>query len=394
MEAWLEYVRSRIPITRRKVYLDNAGAGPLSVDVRIEIDKFLNLWEEYGEPWHEALEDLQRIRAEFASFIGARADEIAAVPGVTYGLNSLLSSLKLNPNSNVVVSGINFPTGVYAFHAMRRRGLISEVRVVEPEDGCVGVDGFEKAIDDRTSIVYVDLVSWITGCVEDIKEIAGIASRHGSLLVTDIFQGVGVVPVDVKSLRVDAALTGSYKWLMGLHGAGFVYVSRGLLEDLEPAYSGWMAVDDSVLERMRRGEELFSRPFDLKRFARAKDAKVLEWGTWPVIAFISLKASLKLLKEFDAPGKYKTHTRRLVSRLIEGLSDMGLNVVTPPESSAAIVVFKHDRPKELGLALSRSNIVISVRPGSIRVSPHFYNTIDEIEHFLEAVRRFRQGVAG
>ncbi|GBF08700.1 putative aminotransferase [Aeropyrum pernix] len=387
--SWLRDVRERIPIFSRKVYLDTAGAGPLTLDVKDAVEGFLELWNSEGEPWGEALEDILESRRLFAQMVGAKVEEVAAVPGVTYGLNAFLSSLKLPPSSNVVVSETNFPTGVYTFHAMARRGLIREVRIASASDGCVGLDWFERLIDDSTSIVYVDMVSWITGCREDLRTLAELAHSHGALMVSDVFHAAGVYPIDVKRLGLDAAFTGSYKWLLGLHGGGFAYVSEELLPSLEPMFSGWMAIDDSVMERMARGEPLFSRPFNVREFRRASDAKVLEWGTWPAIAFVSLKASLKLLSAYDAPGLYASHTGRLVERLIDSLTDMGVETVTPRGMAAGIVVFRHRHPERLGRFLESRGIVASVRPGSVRVSIHFYNSREDVEALLRALEEFR-----
>ncbi|BAN90571.1 aminotransferase class V-fold PLP-dependent enzyme [Aeropyrum camini] len=386
--SWLTEVRSRIPIFSRKIYLDTAGAGPLTLDVKEAVEGFLDLWNREGEPWGEALEDIVEARRLFASMVGAKLEEVAAVPGVSYGLNAFLSSLKLPRESNVVVSETNFPTGVYTFHAMARRGLIREVRIARATDGCVGLDGFERLVDDNTSIVYVDMVSWITGCRENLRALAELAHSHGALMVSDVFHAAGVHPLDVKKLGLDAAFTGSYKWLLGLHGGGFAYVSQELLPSLDPMFSGWMAIDDSVMERLARGEPLFSRPFDLSEFRRARDAKVLEWGTWPAIAFVSLKASLKLLTVYDAPGLYNSHTGRLVQRLIDSLASMGVETVTPRGMTAGIVVFRHREPERLGRFLESRGIVASVRPGSIRVSIHFYNSSEDLDALLEALEEF------
>ncbi len=386
MADWLAEARSRIPITRSKVYLDNAGAGPLPSDVVEAMRNFLEKWSLMGEPWPEALGHIIESRAMFAELIGARAEEVAAVPGVSYGFNSFLASLKAG-KGNAVAGAYNFPTTYYALHAARSRGLLSEVRIARGDGSRTPLEEYERLIDEETVLVVADHVSWITGYMEDLRAVADIAHSKGAILVSDAFHSVGVVPVDVKSLRVDVLLAGSYKWLMGPHGAGFVYVERNLLEELEPMLAGWMSAEDSVIERFERGERLFERPFDITGFTRAKDAKVLEWGTWPVIAFEGVIASMKFLNEFGAPEKYESHTRRLVERLMDGLMDMGYEVVTPRDSKASIVVFKHRKPYELASILSRDGYIVSPRPGTIRVSPHFYNTIDEIESFLEALGR-------
>lgn len=385
--GWLEDLRGRIEIVKNKIYLDNAGAGPLSRDVMEAINRFLDLWSREGEPWDEALDHIVEARRMFGEFVGAPVDDMAAVPSVTYGLNALLSSIKMPRGSNAVVSPLNFPTGIVSLQAMRSRGIISEVRLARPSGGRVPLEEYEKLIDDKTAIVLADHVSWITGYRERLREIAEIAHARGALLVSDAFHSVGVMPVDVRREGVDALLCGSYKWLMGPHGAGFVYVSKDLIERLEPSYSGWMGIEDSVIERKARGERLFERPFNLEAFRPARDAKILEWGTWPVMAFEGVLAAMKLLKRFEAAQRFESHTSKLVERLFNGIEELGLRLRTPRDSHAAIVTFEHKDPYGLAEKLARERITVSPRPGIVRVSPHFYNTTEEIEAFLEKLAR-------
>ena len=386
MEAWLSEVRELIPITREKVYFDNAGAGPLSRPVLEAIEGFARLWAERGEPWDEALEHIVEARRLFADLVGARLEEVAAVPGVTYGYNALLASLPLDGKGKAVAGPYNFPTTYYSLHGLRRRGLLREVVILDSPEPGPSLEEWERAIDDDTVLVVADMVSWVTGKLEDLRALAEIAHSHGAILVTDAFHAVGVIPVDVRRLGVDALLCGSYKWLMGPHGAGFVYVSRDLLDRLDPMLSGWMAVEDGVIDRMLRGEPLFQRPFRVDELRPARDAKVLEWGTWPAIAFEGALAALKLISRYDAPGRYEGHTRRLVERIMDGVEELGYELITPRDEKAAIVSFRVGEPYELAKALYAHRIVVSPRPGRIRVSPHFYNTMDEVEEFLEALR--------
>jgi selenocysteine lyase/cysteine desulfurase len=390
--GWLEDLRSRIEITSKMIYFDNAGAGPLSRDVIESIRSFLELWSGEGEPWDEALDHIVDARREFASLVGADYRYVAAVPGVTYGLNSLLSSLKIRPGSNAVVSPLNFPTGIISLQAMRSAGLLREVRLVRPRGGYVPLEEYERLIDDSTAIVLVDHVSWITGYRERVREISEIAHRRGAIVIVDAFHSVGIIEVDVEREGIDALLCGSYKWLMGPHGAGFVYVSNQLLEDLEPRFSGWMGIEDSVLARKHRGERLFERPFNIEEFNPARDATKLEWGTWPVIAFEGVLASMRLLKKFEAPHRYSTHTSKLVERLVEGLEELGLRITTPLDRYAAIITFEYRDPYALAEKLRREGIVVSPRPGIIRVSPHVYNTIEEVEAFIETVKRYIKNI--
>lgn len=317
---------------------------------------------------------------------------IAAVPSATYGLNALLSAMEFRPGSNVVISSLNFPTGVFSFHALRSRGLIREVRIARSVNGYVPLEEYERLIDDNTAIVFVDYVSWITGYRERIREIAETAHARGAVLISDAFHAVGVLPIDVTKDGVDVLITGSYKWLLGPHGAGFVYVSDELLSRLKPSLSGWMGgIDDNQVSRRLRSEKLFERPIDISTYVPAKDAARLEWGgTWPIIAFEGTLASMKLLLKYEVPHRFEEHTSKLIMRLADSLGgDLGgLKITTPLNSHAAILTFEYSDPYGLAEFLSRNGIVVSPRPGTIRVSPHGYNTVEEIERLIEALRAY------
>ncbi|WP_069807261.1 aminotransferase class V-fold PLP-dependent enzyme [Vulcanisaeta thermophila] len=386
--GWLEDLREHIPITRRRVYLDNAGAGPLTKDAVDAVNEFLNLWITEGEPWELALDHIVEAKREFGRLINAPPSNIAAVPSATHGLNALLSTLRFRPGSNVVISELNFPTGVFSFHALRRRGAIREVRIARAVGGYVPLETYEKLIDDNTAVVFVDYVSWVTGYRERIKELTEIAHARGAIMITDAFHAVGVIPIDVTKDGVDALITGSYKWLMGPHGAGFVYVSDELLGGLEPMFSGWMGIEDNQVSRRLRGERLFERPINIEDFKPAGDASRLEWGTWPVVAFEGTLASMRLINKYELPNRFADHTSTLFRRLVEGLSNLGLRVTTPLDSHAAIVTFEFRDPYNLANYLSKHGVVVSPRPGIIRVSPHAYNTVDEVDRFLELMSKY------
>lgn len=379
--------RWEIPTLSRYVYLNNASAGPLPSRVAASIVEFIERWSSEGEPWEEGIKAIYDCKRLFAQLTGARAEEVSAFPGVSYGLASVLSSLKLRPGSNVVVSSMNFPTSIAIARSMLRRGLIKEVRVVKDRGGFTELSDYEKLVDDSTSVVLVDYVGWLSGYVEDLKEVSRIAHEHGAILVSDAFHAVGVIPVNVKALEVDVLVTGSYKWLMSVHGAALAYVRSELLESLVPPYAGWMALEDSAPKRILRGEPEFIRPIDPFKAELAADGGKLEWGTLPLVAFVALRRALEFILEYGAPDLFEVHTQKLAEKLIDELEDLGYELYTPRDRHSAIVSFKHRDPIQLAERLRGAGVIVSGRPGLVRVSPHFYNTYEDINTFLEVLRR-------
>jgi selenocysteine lyase/cysteine desulfurase len=382
----LNEVRKQIPLLARNVYLDNAGAGPPPIAVYDAMRSFLDEWRDYGEKWEAWLLEVVRARKEFGRLIGAGVDDVACVPNVTSGLAAIASALRLKPGQNVVVSELNFPTNVYMWHSLKEKGLISEVRVLKAENGKVPISSFEKAVDDKTAAVSVDYVSWINGCREDIPNVTRITHSHGALMIVDAFHAVGVFPVDVQRLGVDVLTCGTYKWLMGPHGTAFLYVSHEASDKLEPSIVGWHGISDSVVARVQSKQDTFGRPFDLRGVDPAKDATRFEWGTWSVITVAGARAAIEFTQKYS-PDYRAPRIERLNGRLLDGIRKK-MNKITSPEGKerrSGIVTFEVDEAVKVAQRLQQEGVVVAARVNVLRVSPHFYNTEEEIDILLEKI---------
>jgi selenocysteine lyase/cysteine desulfurase len=383
----LDEVRGQIPLLAKgNVYLDNAGAGPPPVPVYEAMRSFLEEWRDYGEKWDAWLLEIVRAREKFAQLIGAGVDDVACVPNVTSGLAAIASALRLKPGQNVVVSELNFPTNVYMWHSLKEKGVVSEVRVLKAEDGRIPLASFERAIDDKTAAVSIDYVSWINGCREDIPNITRVAHSHGALMLVDAFHAVGVFPVDVRKLGVDVLTCGTYKWLMGPHGAAFLYVNREIFDRLEPTIMGWHGISDSVVARAQSKQDTFGRPFDLSTVEPAKDATRFEWGTWSVISVAGARAAIEYTLKY-APEDRAPRIERLNERLRVGVRKKMRKITSPEEMGrrSGIVTFQVDDASKVAQKLQQEGVVVAPRVNVLRVSPHFYNTEDEIDKLLEKI---------
>ena len=382
----LDEVREQIPLLTDTVYLDNAGAGPPPNTVHAAMRQFLDDWRDHGERWEQWLRDIVEARRLFAQLIHARLDDIACIPNVSSGLGAIASSLQLEDRRKVVVSELNFPTNVYLWHTLKGRGLLDEVRVLKAEDGLIPLDAYEKAIDDRTAAVSVDYISWINGCREQIEEVAKIAHAHGALMLVDAFHATGVLPIDVHRLDADALLCGTYKWLMGPHGAAFLYVRPETLKQLQPSIVGWHGIRDSVIARLTAQEDVFGRPFDLTHAEAAGDATRFEWGTWSVIAVEGAKAALEFTLRYP-PEERWPRIEKLNERLAAGLQRTKRRVTSPRlrERLSGILTFEISEAAKTARRLMDEHVVVAPRVNTLRVSPHFYNTEEEIETFLRKV---------
>jgi cysteine desulfurase / selenocysteine lyase len=383
----IDLVRKEIPVTSRRAYFDNAGTGPPSINVLNAIHEYLGDWRDYGENWEEWLPTIIDSRRLFAKMIGAGLEEVASVPNVSSALTSLASSIKYKPNGNIVISELNFPTNIYLWHLQKKHGRANEVRLLRKEaDGIVPLDAWEKAIDDDTSIVSVDYVSWTNGCREKIREIAKIAHEHNAFVIADSFHGLGVFPINAKQDGVDALACGMYKWMQGPHGAAYMYTRSDRLKELDPNYIGWHGVEDSVVRRVTKQEDLFGKPFNIETAEPALDATRFEGGSWGVVSIVGAKAALEYALKHDQLERYH-RILKITDRLIDGLKKRGRKILTPLQSDrrSGIVVFEDQDPQATFNKLKSLNITVASRVKAIRVSPHYYNTEEEIDKLLAAL---------
>jgi cysteine desulfurase/selenocysteine lyase len=379
----VQQVREEIPLLTRNVYLDNAGAGPPPISVHAAMQAFLTEWQNYGEKWETWLMEIVSARELFARLIGATLDEVACIPNVSSGLAAIGNALPIRKQQNIVVSELNFPTNIYIWYAMKRKGLLSEVRILRAKDGQVPISEYERAIDDETAAVSLDYVSWINGCRENVRAITQLAHSHGALMIVDAFHAIGLLPVDGKKLGVDVLTCGTYKWLMGPHGTAFLYVTREALERLDPGVVGWHGISDSVVARVRSNQDPFGRPFDLADVTPAKDATRFEWGTWSVISVVGSKAALEFTLKYT-PEEREPLVEHLNERLVEGLRSRGKRITSPLEKErrSGIVTFQVDDATQVSRKLQQERVIVAPKVNTIRVSPHFYNTDDEIDTLL------------
>ncbi len=383
----IDLVRREIPVTFRRAYFDNAGTGPPPIAVTNALNQFLMEWREYGENWEEWLPMIIDSRRLFGKLIGAGLDEVACLHSVTAGLTAIASSIKYRPNGNIVVSDLNFPTNIYIWHLQKKQGRANEVRLLHRNsEGTIPLDQWEKAIDDNTTLVSVDYVSWTNGCREKIREIAKIAHEHNAFTIADSFHAIGVYPINARQDGVDALVCGMYKWLQAPHGTAFLYTRRDRLAELDPNYIGWHGVKDNVVNRLSKNQDLFGRPFNIEDADPATDATKFEGGSWGVMSVIGARAALEYALKHDHQERFR-QVLKVTDRLIDGLKKKGRRILSPlqPERRSGIVVFEDPDPTATFNKLKSLNITVASRVKSLRASPHYYNTVEEIDKLLAAL---------
>lgn len=370
----LEAYRAEFPILQRKTYLNSCSLGALSRRSMDAMTRFQELWNEHGaQAWYTIwMGELAAMREKFARLIGAQPHEIALAPNVSVALGEIASALDFSQRNRVVLADMDFPTLAYQWLARQRLGLEVDF-VPSPDHTTLPAELFTPHIDDRTALVATSRVFFLNGFVQDVQALAATAHRRGAYLLVDDYQGTGQMPLDVKALDIDFLVTGTLKWLMGGPGLAMIYVREELIPRLQPSITGWWAARDQF-------------QFRTTDFAFRDDAARLEAGTPAVAPVYTASAAMDIVHEIGVP-RIRERTRFLSDDLTRRASGQGWRLLGPTDSAqrSSIVVLAMERPEEIVHALSERNIIVDSRPDRVRISPHFYNTIEENEIIVDAI---------
>lgn len=366
--------RDEFPILQRKTYLNSCSLGPLSRRSMDAMARFQEMWNEYGaQAWYTIwMGELAALREKFARLIGARPHEIALATNVSAALSEIATGLDLADRPRVVMADMDFPTLAYQWLVKQRVGM--DVAFVDsPDRSTVPADLFERVVDDHTGLVATSRVFFLSGYIQDVRRLAEIAHQHGALLLVDDYQGTGQIPLDVKALDIDFLVSGTLKWLMGGPGVAFAYVREELIPRLHPTITGWFGSRDQF-------------QFRTKEFAYRDDAQRLEAGTPAIAPVYAASAAMDIVLEIGVE-RIRERTRWLADDLVQRVLAHGWTVRSPLDGSqrSSIVLLELERPEELVQGLTERGIIVDSRPGLLRISPHFYNTVEENEAVVSAL---------
>jgi len=381
-----EKIRSDFPVTRDLVYLDSAYYGPYPLPVEQAGKDFLDTRTRgTSGRVNDWLEVMDQVRGTIAEVINANPNEVAFTPNTTEGTNIVATSLRMGHGDNVVWDDLSYPSNAVVWlHQERARGI--ENRLVKHAEGAVHPEEFERVVDSSTKVISISHVSHRNGFVYDIEALADLAHSCGAYLHVDAIQSVGAIQVDVKSAGIDFLTCGTYKWLLGPIGLAFFYVREDLLPKLQPVFGG----EGQVKTWVDASVPLF--PGELY-----ESAKKFERATVHYQGVYELKAALDYINGIGM-NKIEEQVLRLSSRVWKGLQGLGSQLITPPETRSGIVSCTVADGQSVAQLLTDNRIVASVNPhdrgiqpvgevggGYLRISPHFFNTEEEIDHLLSVL---------
>jgi kynureninase len=361
--------RERFPILAETTYLISHSLGPMPVEAERRLAEYAESWSTRGvRAWGEGWWELPlTVGDRIARLIGAPPGSTVMHQNVTIAEAVVLSCFDLRgERRRIVYEEENFPSVRYLQQAQQARG--AEIVVCRDEEEIVA------AIDERTLLVPISHVIFKTGRIQDVEPIIDRAHEAGAYVVLDAYQSVGAVPLDVTALGVDFAVGGSVKWLCGGPGAAWLYIRPDLTERLEPTLVGWQA---------------HKRPFAFESELEYADGS---WrfltGTPNVPALYAATAGYDLVEEVGI-DRIRENSVRQTELLIGLLDEAGFDVVSPRETErrgGSVVVGTPDFPA-VHAELEARNILCDFRPDvGLRFGPHFFNTDDEIELAVSAMR--------
>lgn len=368
--------RSHFPVTRQWAFLDHAAVAPLP-DVAVAA---LN---EYGASLAEngiaAIRDVvarvAHVRSQSAKLINAPSvDDVFFVPNTTHGIGIVAEGFPWRSGDNVVLPAEEYPANQYPWINLASRGV--EVRRVPSRGNRVSIDDIRAAMDDRTRVLAVSFVEFASGFRNDLDALGELCREKGVFFFVDAIQGLGVFPLDVQKTPIDALAADGHKWLLGPEGAGIGYVRREWIERLHPIGVGAHSV---------------VRPYQYSviDYKLKPDGGRYEGGALNLPGIWGFGASLDLLLDAGIEN-VRDRVLQLTDYLCVNAARAGLTVFSsrdPNEKSGIVSLEKPGVPPEVIVKACRAaGIIVNFRGGRLRVSPHAYNTTDELNNMIEIVR--------
>ena len=361
-------VRADFPSVTRETYLNSAALHPVGSFTARAMQQLID-FRLHGPGEGRAdfgAKDQQALKEKYASLIGATADEIAYTSSTSDGENIVVLGLDLaKKKGNVVIDELHFTTSLYMYKELEKQGV--ELRIVKHRNWAIDPHDMDKAIDRNTRLVSLALVSNVNGFMHDCKAVSDLAHARGALVFADIIQAVGAVPLDVNALGIDFASAGTYKWIMGERGFGFLYVKKSL--------------QGTALPTTRYGHR------QVTNFNRAEltweplpGAAMYETGGIAVVLAAGVSAGIDYVRGLGI-DKIRSHARLLTDRLQAELPPLGYLPLTPRGTETPIVAFGLKDGAATSRTLQVGKIVGTVvgNENRLRLSVSVFNTHDDID---------------
>jgi selenocysteine lyase/cysteine desulfurase len=375
MSSDFRQIRDDFPVKRQLVYLNNASIGALSTKVVGAVTRFLEDVRDHGRlhypAWCQHADTT--IKERVGALIGADRSEIAFVKNTTEGILIVANGLDWRPGDNVVIADIEYPSNVYCWMNLARRGV--SIKWVKAREGRILLEDVDALIDRRTRVVSLSAVQFSNGFRLNLERLGALCQRRGVLLNLDAIQWVGALRLDLRRCHVDFLSFGGHKWLLAPIGTGIFYCRKDSMHHIHPQNVGYHSVDKS---EDHMDYDLTFRP----NAGRFEEALVNFPGIWGLEAAVELHLALGAENE-------ERYILGLNAVAIQGLEAKGYQIVSPQGEGEAsgILSFRHPtlQPERITDGLQAAKVNLAIRGGNLRISPSVYNDEAEIRRLLEAL---------
>lgn len=364
------------PWSSHTIYLNHASTGPLPDRTRRVVDDFnRKRMTPHELPDAMIFKMLDDCRGLVARLINADPAEIALTTNTTFGLALAARMIKFQPGDIVITSDREFPANVYPWMGLKDQGVSLELAPVL-ETGWPDEDYLVSRLDDpRVRVLALSLVQFSNGYQVDLARLSAATRKTGAMLVVDAIQGVGHVPLDVRKTPVDVLACGAQKWLLSPWGSGFMYVRKELIAQWDPPLTGWMAYE---------GTDDFTQLTRYQDVLR-DNARRFEMITLPYQDFAGMRESLTLLHSIGVEPIHR-HILSLHAPLVDWANQRGVPIRSAAGiHGSGILCIAPPHVARVHETLRQNSIIASLREGAIRLSPHFYNSAEDMARVIEVL---------
>lgn len=360
-----------MPIVREYNFMDHAAVSPISGPAGAAMRRFIDEAESHGHVRGGLYPETKRVRQLSARLLNCHPEEVTFIKNTSEGISYVANGLNFSKGDNIVTTGVEFPANIYPWMHLRPLGV--QLKMVPEDKGRIPIERIIELIDDRTRVVTISAVQFASGFRSDLAALGAACQERGVLFCVDAIQALGCVPIDVRAMKIDFLCADGHKWLLGPEGAGIFYCRHELLGLLRPSSVGWLGVKNPL-------------NFLDYRLEFRDDARRFDGGSYNIAGIWGLGASIEWMLEIGIDSIWH-RVRMLTDRLAEGVRTKGYRVVSsrePSEASGilAFVSSTHDHTRIVSHLRQEYRTVIAAREGRLRVSPHFYNTEEEIDQLV------------
>jgi selenocysteine lyase/cysteine desulfurase len=371
-------IRKSFPITEKWNYLNHAVVSPLPTYVRDAIVQFLyNRVTDGGISYTEWFKEVESSRSVMGNLLKTSGNNIAFFNNTSHAMNTISDILPLKKDDEILISDLEFPSNTFPWVKQQSKGI--GVKWLRSHNGILDISDIKRALTENTKVIAISHVCYYNGYKVDVEALSDLAQERDLILVIDAMQSLGALEIDLHKLNIDFLASNSYKWLLGPFGIATLYCKENWISKLSPNSIGWYSAKD-----------IWSR--ELEQFIPADTARRFETGHPNFEGIKGIRASVEFMLQIGT----RSIEDRVIALNTKIREELGLikevEILSPSKDISGITLFRVpriDSAKVVNILRAKGIVVFSQRWKDgigVKVSPHFYNTEEEVEEFLKGIK--------